>query len=228
MPSILRVCECSRQPWWMTMASSCSVRVCKRSVSWLLSSCHSALRWVFCWPLHSPSRTPTSSRFGLGAYAAVGLRCIRRIIVGAVDKVSGCARPRSDPQPAHRLVSHDGRPVCGVGDRRRHLGAPHSPDAWELERPLSLAAVCTWPGSLRRCGCYRRLTRRRTDFRVTTTMPWCLVTWEHSWCYGPLSLWFSRGSRARCSMPSPIGINGRKPDGPHGDSAIPPRCGGHK
>ena len=35
-----------------------------------------------------------------------------------------------------------------------------------------------------------------------------------SWCYGPPSRWFSRGSRTGCSMPRPIGIYGCKPDGP--------------
>jgi len=32
-----------------------------------------------------------------------------------------------------------------------------------------------------------------------------------SWCYGPPSRWFSRGSRTGCSMPRPIGIYGCKP-----------------
>ena len=51
------------------MASSCSARVCKRPVSWLLSLCHLALRWALCWLRHSPSRTSTSSPFGPGALA---------------------------------------------------------------------------------------------------------------------------------------------------------------
>ena len=57
-----------------------------------------------------------------GACAAAGSRWIRRVVVGAVGKVSARAGSRRHHQPAHRLVPVDGRPVGGVGDRRRHAG----------------------------------------------------------------------------------------------------------
>jgi hypothetical protein len=45
-------------------------------------------------------------------------------------------------------------------------------------------------------------------FQVTTARSSCCMTWERSWCCGPLSLWFSRGLRAGCSRPRRIGIYG--------------------
>jgi len=57
-----------------------------------------------------------------GACAAAGSRWIRRVVVGAVGKVSARAGSRRHHQPEHRLVPVDGRPVGGVGDRRRHAG----------------------------------------------------------------------------------------------------------
>ena len=72
-----------------------------------------------------------------GACTAARQRCIRRIVVGAVDKVSARAGPRSDHLRAHRLVSLDGRRVGGVGDRRRHLGAPHRSTTGNRKRHLN-------------------------------------------------------------------------------------------
>ena len=63
------------------------------------------------------------------------------------------------------------------------------------------APVCTWPD---RCGDVAVAARRRASrgvSRPTIAVPSRCVTWERSWCYGPLSLWFSRGLPTGSSMP---------------------------